>query len=1729
MVCSPTCLTPPSPTATLPANPAAALPANTAAAAALPANAAAALPANAAAAAAAAYAALAPLPPPATATTFMTHHTKLTCNPAWCFGVTLPGYGMGSCMVGLQSLPVKTAHAACGMCQVADNWQGSRSATCRGLTALLLLIHVCSWLQHVYRLRAHSGRGVWRCQIIPSCMMLVTGGADAAVKLWSLSHLLPAGLPPGRSSCPGSPHEMGSVPQVGILFDGQPTCRNASDELGRHHQAASLRAAPQSGGPAIKDKIPVLHQSFTLEGTCSDAYNACLAGSGNSKTAVDSKAEWVRCIQLLGPDSLLVATNKGLIHFVDIAHCVETWHLLHACPMGGPFTCMIEIVSPGKEAVTSSSNNNNSSSSSRSSSLGVTIGSHQNADYTTCSRRHLALEEPKELSCSGSDGHASSSTAVIAAGHINGYVGVFRLSGVPPQQPAPSMLQTEQQQLCLDTQQQDQNASVSHDHSRQQQQSLQALQQAPLPHLSRCLWWSAHNGEAVHSVHTSRLLPDSSLFTTPSTPCVRWWVLSTSTLLSCEAADPHGNAEQTVDDCSVHDWSGGLLCSEDRPCQGASGVGCQYGTPSSSLDWPETKGNSHSSALPMQQAPLLLAEATAPGSSRFTAVEVCANGSVLVCGNQKGCVYVFDVPSSCWSIARQHQEHLHTLSSSNDSTARGCLQLRSNAQLPLFQLQLLHCFPSAHGSSTVNLIQPQLGKSDFQTSGRDGCICQFRLISGEAQKSVILCTTQRLQGLTSQEYICPTQPHQQPVPLPAASKPQLHTHMPESTACSLGAQSTHLPPSLVAGFQSTNFVVRDTNAQLVVFKAPCGGPRRPQSFWCDAQGNMVFAFSKDHKLHVHKTKPIAASDSRHTLQHAEDPADAHTQPDQSVQPAQAQLVATDSIVAKADQMLAGDIPVLPELSNRHIASAVDMVSHSNVVAAPLSHPATATTAVVDAEVCTSATSALAGVANGHAAVLQPVHHGREVNAVCILPAAAMPILSTCAQPSDNLPGLINASSTVAGSVAVLSASEDGTVRSITYDAQVAHVHHCIGSTCCTTSVHADSAAPDLCDRSRSMKHVAVHTSVYSAAQTPVIGTSPSSVNDDVACAVANPVSLSSSVNAGFVGAAAQPCTNAVSFSHSQCLGQHASGSAMKCLTAARIPHTAGDWLVVAGGAQEVMLSWKVSWHNYVGQDTVTHADPIETLTLTCPTSSGTPQHSKPILPQLLPGPSTSKLLDCSATTHTKSAAPAAPRPVVKLICSREPARGFRPKSTAKGQNSVKADARYLAVDVIHVHTAGAPSAHTGHLSALIAAARSDSLLELLHLDGTNCTWQVVAVLECHTHPVLSMTSIRQQSTAQSAALAPCADPASTAQACSMSSTASQLCSSTPGGDMDDSSSGPPLVLLLTGASDGGVALWDLTHLVDLLQDDSTFSTSLPCTTHEQPCSTDKVASVQGPSIRHVLPVLTCEAVHQSGVNALCVGWADPLAEDAHGQHLMVATGGDDQAVAVMRIAVSSTAPITDPHLLTDAKVGLDKAAEGSQMMHSCDSQVGLQGAREQPGVNDTAKAAAAVPAIACRIVASMLLSNAHSSAIRGMAMVGPLLFSTGLDERVRCWRVVVVTDDAATGDDASHSLCLQACSRADGQALAVGKVASSSKGSMISTHTPSESSAHGGPSATSNQQRFGSQAGGYRTGVFLELVGSCIADVPEPSSIDALKCTAMPGHVWVAVGGRGLQLLLFAV
>jgi hypothetical protein len=297
--------------------------------------------------------------------------------------------------------------------------------------------------------------------------------------------------------------------------------------------------------------------------------------------------------------------------------------------------------------------------------------------------------------------------------------------------------------------------------------------------------------------------------------------------------------------------------------------------------------------------------------------------------------------------------------------------------------------------------------------------------------------------------------------------------------------------------------------------------------------------------------------------------------------------------------------------------------------------------------------------------------------------------------------------------------------------------------------------------------------------------------------------------------------------------------------------------------------------------------------------------------------------------------------------------------------------------------------------------------------------------------------------------------------------------------------GQQAVLLASGATDGSVALWRLDPALG-------------------------GAGAQGGGLE-LRPLCVLQGLHQSGVNDLSLALLPAsLAASAasaggggkRGQpcaQLLLACGGDDQGLSACALRVSA-------------------------------------GGGGGPG------GAAVQLAGHCR------LANAHSSAVRGVALAGQYLVSTGLDQRLRCW---LVSFSGARGAEAAGAEAAAPSAGGGGSPRGGGGPGGGGPGGggpggegpaeivvpradsgMLQASwwqqraqlRPAAAPAWAGAAARAAGGGGGSMAA---EGLQLLEVAGCVTEVLEPSCLDAAALRAAGGG-WAlraVVSGRGTQVL----
>ncbi|KAL8150342.1 hypothetical protein V2J09_020150 [Rumex salicifolius] len=137
-----------------------------------------------------------------------------------------------------------------------------------------------------------------------------------------------------------------------------------------------------------------------------------------------------------------------------------------------------------------------------------------------------------------------------------------------------------------------------------------------------------------------------------------------------------------------------------------------------------------------------------------------------------------------------------------------------------------------------------------------------------------------------------------------------------------------------------------------------------------------------------------------------------------------------------------------------------------------------------------------------------------------------------------------------------------------------------------------------------------------------------------------------------------------------------------------------------------------------------------------------------------------------------------------------------------------------------------------------------------------------------------------------------------------------------------------------------------------------------------------------PKAREIVPLCVLNKVHQSGVNCLYVSENKDSESSRDGSLYDIVSGGDDQALTFLKFNVtsaSSTSNIDYKTTVTNLVIDFDSLERNSMC---CQNQ--------NAGIN---------------FLYTKRIASAHSSAVKGVWTDGTWVFSTGLDQRVRCWRL----------------------------------------------------------------------------------------------------------------------------
>lgn len=458
----------------------------------------------------------------------------------------------------------------------------------------------------------------------------------------------------------------------------------------------------------------------------------------------------------------------------------------------------------------------------------------------------------------------------------------------------------------------------------------------------------------------------------------------------------------------------------------------------------------------------------------------------------------------------------------------------------------------------------------------------------------------------------------------------------------------------------------------------------------------------------------------------------------------------------------------------------------------------------------------------------------------------------------------------------------------------------------------------------------------------------------------------------------------------------------------------------------------------------------------------------------------------------------------RWLCARPPlVGGMNRRATGPGISCSVADHRILAAVVFLVAADSSASHNSGvsdstSFTAFVATGASDSSLALLALSTRDHKWLPVAQLWHHQFPVISLAHMQR---CRRPHPPPPSPPATSPHASSQQH------------------------LLISGATDGGIAIWDVsssvapTHSSSISSDSAAVGLQVPTllqvttllqvptlpqvptllmpphmATNSRGLPSRPVASIMPvtvqfdiaswphsvghliiscmlSSLQAMIPLMVISAAHAAGVNAISAKWL------ADGRAAVV-SGGDDQSLLLSLLHIpcdQSSGPQPQPHP--------SSSSVSSTSVSSCDC-TDCPSSRPTPSV---------------RVV------NAHSSALRAVWTDGRVIFTCGLDQKLRCWSISATPCTASQDGCCARSSSSTCCCRSNPTVSAMGSIGADS----LARHC----SIQGWDVAES-----GSMA-------LQVLEPSCLAVEAAPPSTAATG----GGQYLIAVGGRGLQLLTWEV
>ncbi|OVA13542.1 WD40 repeat [Macleaya cordata] len=196
----------------------------------------------------------------------------------------------------------------------------------------------------------------------------------------------------------------------------------------------------------------------------------------------------------------------------------------------------------------------------------------------------------------------------------------------------------------------------------------------------------------------------------------------------------------------------------------------------------------------------LVAEFKSCFGTRILCLDALSDEEVLVCGDQRGNLIVFPLSKS-------------TLLATSIASA--------------VEIPPLNYFKGGHGISSVASIV--IAKSSFnqvqiRSTGGDGCVCSFKY--DRDWKSLEFTGMKQVKELS----------------------------LIQSVSADKNSDEDLVGGNYAIGFASADFIIWNLVNEIKVAQVPCGGWRRPHSYYLGdvPESHNCFAFVKDHTIHIHR-------------------------------------------------------------------------------------------------------------------------------------------------------------------------------------------------------------------------------------------------------------------------------------------------------------------------------------------------------------------------------------------------------------------------------------------------------------------------------------------------------------------------------------------------------------------------------------------------------------------------------------------------------------------------------------------------------------------------------------------------------------------------------------------------------------------------------------------------------------------------------------------------------------